>query len=272
MTSKEPETPALSAPEIEKRLRSLDFRAAGLWVTASVLMLLLTAAVYAAALPQIESGEGSQMTVIALRSLIALVLLFIAFACYQQVMMERFRKGLATELHRLQIVEDRKDLLEKLSTVDQLTELYNRRYMDEHLPLECARADRGEYALTLLLIDLNHFKEINDQHGHAAGDEVLQEFSSALRRAIRAIDLPIRLGGDEFLVLLPECTSEQVPVIVERVRRGLGRYQRFPIDFAAGWAQRAPGENPEAVIARADEAMYRNKAKRHQRGDLLATT
>ena len=234
-------------------------------------MLLLTAAVYAAALASFEHMETSETTAIAVRSLVGLVLLFNVFAAYQQLTIRRFRKALSTELHRLHIVEGRKDLLEKLSTVDQLTELYNRRYMEEHLPLECARADRGQYPLTLLLIDLNHFKEINDEHGHAAGDEVLQVFASALRRAIRAIDLPIRLGGDEFLVCLPECTGEQVPTVVERIRRGLERYERFSVGFAAGWSQRAEGESPDIVIARADEAMYRDKAKCHKRGDLLVT-
>lgn len=274
MTTTEPSNPILSGAEIEKRLRGLDLRSAGLWVTASLLMLLLTAAVYAAALPQIEHHDtGSEMMLVALRSLVGLVLLFNAFAVYQQVTVRRFRKGLAEELRRLQSLEDRNELLEKLSTVDQLTELYNRRYLDEHLPLECARADRGQYALTLLLMDLNYFKNINDEHGHAAGDAMLQAFSAKLRRAIRAIDVPIRLGGDEFLVCLPECTADQVPTIVERVRRGVARYEdkEFPIDFAAGWVQRAPGEAPESVLARADQSMYRDKAERRRRGTAAGT-
>jgi diguanylate cyclase (GGDEF)-like protein len=267
MTTTEPNTP-LTGPEIELRLRKLDHRSAGLWVTASVLMLLLTAAVYAAALPQVERGDaGSDFLLVALRSLVGLVLLFNAFAVYQQVTLHRFRKGLSVELRRIQMVDSRNELLEKLSTVDKLTELYNRRYMDEHLPLECARADRGQYALTLVLLDLNRFKEINDTHGHAAGDAVLQAFSAKLRRAIRAIDVPIRLGGDEFLVCLPDCTAEQVPPIVKRIRSGVAHFdgKEFPIDFAVGWAQRAPGETAESALARADQAMYRDKADCYRR-------
>ena len=266
--------PGLTGPEIEKRLRSLDIRSAGLWVTASILMLLLTAAVYAAALPQIEHHDpGSETTLVALRSLVGLVLLFNAFAIYQQVTMRRFRRGLASELRRIQAVESRNELLEKLSTVDKLTELYNRHYMDEHLPLECERADRSQYALTLLLIDLNHFKEINDEHGHAAGDAVLQAFSVKLRRAIRAIDVPIRMGGDEFLVCLPECTEDQVPVIVKRMRGGVAHYdsKEFPIDFAIGWAQRAQGESLQSVLERADKAMYADKAECHKRAGVAAS-
>jgi diguanylate cyclase (GGDEF)-like protein len=274
MTTTEPNAP-LTGPEIESRLRNLDRRSAGLWVTASVLMLLLTAAVYAAALPQIERHDaGSDILLVALRSLVGLVLLFNAFAVYQQVTLRRFRKGLSVELRRIQMVDSRNELLEKLSTVDKLTELYNRRYMDERLPLECERADRGQYALTLVLIDLNHFKETNDEHGHAAGDAVLQAFSAKLRRSIRAIDVPIRLGGDEFLVCLPECTAEQVPPIARRMRGGIAHFdgKDFPIDFAIGWAQRASGEPADAVLARADEAMYRNKAECHRRDATVITS
>ena len=274
MTSTEPNAPQLTGPEIEKRLRNLDRRSAGLWVTASLLMLLLTAAVYAAALPQIERHDsGSDFTLTALRSLVALVLLFNVFAVYQQLTLRGFRKGLAAELRRIQMVESRNELLEKLSTVDKLTELYNRRYMDEHLPLECQRADRGQYPLSLLLIDLNRFKEINDEYGHAAGDAVLQAFSVKLRRSIRAIDVPIRLGGDEFLVCLPECTEDQVPPIVRRIRGGVAHFdgKEFPIDFAVGCAQRAPGEAGEAVLARADQAMYRDKAECHKRERAVST-
>jgi diguanylate cyclase len=267
MTTGPPGEPALAASEIEKQIRRLDVRSAGLWITASLLVLLLTAAVYAAALPQIGPSET---IAISLRALVGLVLIFNAFALYQQVTMRRFRIGLLAELHRQKMVEQRKELLEKLSTVDELTELYNRRYIGEHLPLECARADRSHYPLTLLMIDLNHFKQINDQHGHAAGDTALQVFSAALRRAIRAIDVPVRLGGDEFLVCLPECTEAQVPAVTDRIRRTLARYDKLPIDFAAGWSQRAPGEAPEEVVARADAAMYREKAEHHTSNTVLA--
>ena len=269
--AEEQQESALTGHEIEKRLRSLDLRSAGLWVTASVLMLLLTAAVYAAAFPDIEKSEYSELTMIALRALVGLVLLFHAFAVYQQVTLRRFRRELSTELRRLQTIEDRNELLEKLSTVDKLTDLYNRRFMDEHLPLECARADRAGYPLTLLLIDLNHFKETNDTYGHAAGDAMLQAFSIKLRRAIRAIDLPIRLGGDEFLVCLPECTSEQVQFVVKRIRGGIAMFEdkELPIDFAVGWAQRASGEPLGDVLARADQAMYRDKAECHRQAEVV---
>jgi diguanylate cyclase (GGDEF)-like protein len=234
-------------------------------------MLLLTAAVYAVAFPEIDKSENSELTMIALRALVGLVLLFQAFAAYQQVTLRRFRRELSTEMRRLQTIEDRNELLEKLSTVDKLTDLYNRRFMEEHLPLECLRADRGGYPLTLLMIDLNHFKETNDTYGHAAGDAMLQAFSIKLRRAIRAIDLPIRLGGDEFLVCLPECTSEQVQFVVKRIRGGIARFEdkELPIDFAVGWAQRERGEPVDDVLARADQAMYRDKAECHHRESCL---
>jgi diguanylate cyclase (GGDEF)-like protein len=152
-------------------------------------------------------------------------------------------------------------MLLKLSIVDPLTELYNRRFATEHLPLELARADRFGYPITALLLDLNGFKAINDEHGHAAGDLALSEFARNLRRCFRSSDLPVRMGGDEFLVLLPECPAENVPLALTHLRNVEIEFEgaRIPITFSAGWSQHECGESADALLARADEALYVDK-------------
>jgi GGDEF domain-containing protein len=108
---------------------------------------------------------------------------------------------------------------------------------------------------------LNRFKEINDTYGHPAGDLVLQKFAARLNNVIRGGDLAVRLGGDEFLVLLPECTSQQLQLVLGR----LGSLevdwqgQQIPITFSAGWKQYELGERPEQMLARADEVLYDRK-------------
>src|SRR5437762_2942602 len=105
------------------------------------------------------------------------------------------------------------------------------------------------------------FKQINDTHGHPAGDQVLLEFAARLNKVVRGADLAVRLGGDEFLVLLPECTLEQLQLVLVRLGSlGVNWHgQKIPVTFSAGWKQYEMGERPEELLARADEALYASK-------------
>src|SRR5437660_4111014 len=144
---------------------------------------------------------------------------------------------------------------------DSLTGLYNRRFAEQRLAAEVARSERKGHPLTILTLDLNNFKEINDSFGHPAGDLVLQEFAARLNNVIRGGDLAVRLGGDEFLVLLPECTTQQLQLVLGR----LGSLQvdwhgqMIPVTFSVGWKQYELGERPEEMLARADELLYTRK-------------
>ncbi len=149
--------------------------------------------------------------------------------------------------------------------IDPLTGLYNRRFAEQRLAAEVARSERRGHPLTVLTLDLNNFKEINDTYGHPAGDQVLQEFATRLNKVIRGSDLAVRLGGDEFLVVLPECSLEQLKLVLDR----LGSFeldwqgQKIPVTFSAGWKDYEMGERPEEMLARADQALYTSKrAKR----------
>ncbi len=145
--------------------------------------------------------------------------------------------------------------------IDPLTGLYNRRFAEQRLATEVARSERRGHPLTVLTLDLNNFKEINDTYGHPAGDQVLQEFASRLNKVIRGSDLAVRLGGDEFLVVLPECTLEQLKLVLHRLSSFELDWQgrKIPVSFSAGWKDYEMGERPEEMLARADEALYTNK-------------
>jgi diguanylate cyclase (GGDEF)-like protein len=116
----------------------------------------------------------------------------------------------------------------------------------------------------VVLFDLDYFKEINDKFGHAAGDAALREFSRRLKRAIRACDIPVRLGGDEFLVILPECPRDKVNVIVERTGTPQIEFngEKIHVCYSVGIAQYQPSDTSEAMLARADQVLYVKKQAR----------
>ena len=125
-----------------------------------------------------------------------------------QLKRKRFADRLRENLH----------LSMKLATTDAVTGLYNRHYMSSHLDTLFAASKKSGKAMSLALLDIDHFKAVNDTHGHAAGDEVLAEFARRLARNVRGVDLPARYGGEEFVVIMPETRTEAAWLIAERLR------------------------------------------------------
>jgi len=167
------------------------------------------------------------------------------------------------------------DRLARLATTDPLTGLANARVFHERLRQELGRVDRFHESLSLLILDLDSLKHINDQHGHLAGDEALRSVACAIRHGLREIDLGARLGGDEFGVLAPRTNEESAVALGERLRalvrtRGGGASDAVAT-VSIGVASLVPsrGERPApgALMAAADKALYRAK---REGGDRVA--
>jgi diguanylate cyclase (GGDEF)-like protein len=159
----------------------------------------------------------------------------------------------------------------ELVTHDTLTGLHNRQYMQEALALERARLSRGGGSYCVALIDLDHFKHINDTHGHHVGDEVLVAFGQAARKALRATDLVARWGGEEFLILMPDTSpDEQGLAAMARLRQQLQALQvcravpDLRVSFSAGVAGCTQDEGLAHLLERVDRALYAAKAAGRQ--------
>ncbi len=152
---------------------------------------------------------------------------------------------------------------EELARVDHLTGLMNSRAFHESADLELMRARRGEYPLTLLYLDLDHFKKLNDRLGHVAGDAVLVTFARALQRGVRATDLVCRIGGDEFVVMLPNTSREQGERVASKIHElvsGDDQLAGHGIAVSIGAVTvDAPPSTIDELVAVADAAMYEAK-------------
>ncbi|HEU4450517.1 MAG TPA: sensor domain-containing diguanylate cyclase [Gaiellaceae bacterium] len=150
----------------------------------------------------------------------------------------------------------------RLADVDALTGLHNRRYFHEALARECARAQRYERRLALLLLDIDDFKEINDRVGHLAGDAVIAAVARRLRSAVRSSDFACRVGGDELAVLLPESGERDAEDLYRRIQFAVGSGSAGPAErvrLSAGIAELRAEDDPVSFFQRADDALYRAK-------------
>jgi diguanylate cyclase (GGDEF)-like protein len=196
--------------------------------------------------------------------LVALILGTLLGHCYQ--MMRHHECGMLV-LKQLEITaKDRAktNRLYDLSILDPLTDLHNRRFGEQSLKEAAERSAKTGDNLAVVLIDLDYFKEINDQFGHATGDLALKEFSRSLRKAIRACDTPVRLGGDEFLLVLPDCPRDKVNVILQRIGTPAIQCDGITIHVcsSSGSAQYQHGDTCETLLSRADQVLYAKKAAR----------
>lgn len=270
MTSKEQNTEQrvrqFSPEKVENELVRLDRRQWWLWSYAVIVTIVLTLAVASFSFPGLmqhaEAGLSVDMA-LAVRGLVGLVLIFNIYTVYQQLQINRLRRQLSLQFRALLKVENLATEVYKLAALDPLTGLYNRRSAEQKLHEEIARAERHGRALTVLLLDLDNLKQLNDTLGHVAGDHVLERFAQCLRKAIRASDYPARMGGDEFLVLLPECKPEDVTNVLRRLEGVIVSVenQQIPVSFSAGWSDYKSSDSPEELLQRADAALYESKRR-----------
>ena len=185
-----------------------------------------------------------------------------------------------TQISRKRFADQLRTRLEEsveMAITDSLTGLYNRRYLEKHLQMLVDESLTTGANLSLLILDVDKFKRVNDQFGHDAGDMVLEQFATRLRRNVRGVDLVCRLGGEEFVVIMPDTFMTNAFIVAERLRHAIsskpftiGRTQE-PLDITASVGVSAlekVDDCPESVLKRADQALY--SAKRAGRNRVVA--
>jgi two-component system cell cycle response regulator len=185
-----------------------------------------------------------------------------------------------TQLRKKRYAERLRDSVQmsiEAAITDALTGLHNRRYMESHLATLVEQAHARAKPLTVLMLDIDFFKAVNDTHGHDAGDDVLREFATRLKKSTRGIDLACRLGGEEFVVVMPDTDMAVATMVAERLRRRIAS-EPFPIANGARKVEVTisiglaglgdAGDTTAAVLKRADQALYR--AKRDGRNRVVA--
>jgi two-component system, cell cycle response regulator len=175
-----------------------------------------------------------------------------------------------TQIRKKRYTERLRDNMQmsiELAITDALTGLYNRRYMETHVSGLIEHAASRDKPLTVLVLDIDYFKAINDSFGHDAGDEVLREFALRIRKSIRGIDLACRYGGEEFVIIMPETDLAVATVVAERLRLRIASEpfsvqqgaRNLDVTISIGIAALAGADNAASVIKRADQALYRAK-------------
>jgi two-component system cell cycle response regulator len=185
-----------------------------------------------------------------------------------------------TQIRKKRYTERLRDNVQQsieMAITDGLTGLYNRRYMESHLGALVEQAAARGKPITALVLDIDYFKSVNDTYGHDAGDDVLREFATRIKKSIRGIDLACRLGGEEFVIIMPETDMAVATIVAERLRR---RIASEPFAIAQGTKQievtisiglatlDAVDDNAATILKRADQALYR--AKRDGRNRVVA--
>ncbi len=167
---------------------------------------------------------------------------------------------------------------QRFASIDALTGLHNRGWLDDAFDREIQRSERDQLPLALLMIDVDDFKNYNDEYGHLAGDQVLISVANAIRSPLRPNDLVARFGGEEFAVLLPETTLSNAQLIAERLREYVSNAAPGTLDnkelpavtISLGIAERQPGYSLDIMIAAADVAMYHAKYNGKNRVEVAA--
>lgn len=224
--------------------RQLGLRFGAMVLTASLLLALL-----ALGLQEVAGTLTTQMVVYLVRVHIFMAILLLVVYLVA---------GLREQLHR---AIERAELLRTRAFTDPLTGLANRYAAEERLQADAHEAARRGRPLAVALVDIDHFKRVNDELGHDVGDQVLCATATLLRSGLRARDLAARWGGEEFLLVLPEADLAQATVTAERCRRAIaaGRPGGRALTVTLGVAELRPDEEPGGLIRRADMALYEGK-------------
>jgi len=258
-------------PQIEQvlgKIQGLEKRDLRVWLMNLAIILALTAGLHAFVLPKLLwnlktlelSGRYFHQFSFGLSLLIVLYNIY-TFDLRRRLNITR--EELVRQLLRVESAQ-------ALSFLDPLTGVFNRRHLDRIIPKETRRADRLGGNLTFLLIDLDEFKSVNTRFGHIVGDQVLKELARLLTKTLRTSDEIVRYGGDEFVVVMPDCSEDQGEHALNRLRRSVDQWNQvklipeYQMSLSCGLAAYQKGLNVEALLGDADRRMYQDKARRRR--------
>lgn len=255
--------PETTVARVSKQLSSLEKRDWELWAIVSLTGVLVSAVLLALLFRVAFKGDTvhfeltvSRPLVVALSVLLALLNTYLVTKRFE---VRRLREELISSTLQGQAIEQQ-------SFTDPLTEIYNRRSLDEIAGRLISHARRRHAPLTFLMVDADNFKKINTRFGHLTGDYVLAELAGILRASIRGSDAAIRYGGDEFLVLLPDTTIAGAQNVIERIKNELnnwnnaGHLEDFQISLSIGSAEWHDGDTLDEMLDGADRKMYEQKS------------
>lgn len=247
------------APQLS-RLEKRDWE---LWAIVSVTGIVVSLGIAALTLPALFTrGDDIHFEINIPRplalGLIVLIVLMNTYLVSRRLELRRLREELISTTLQGQLIEQQ-------SFVDPLTDIYNRRSLDEIAGRFIKHARRLKNPLTFLMVDVNNFKQVNTKFGHLTGDTVLAEIARLLKEAVRGSDAVVRYGGDEFLICLADTNADGSRIVVDRINKHIAEWnsagilEHFKVGLSIGIAQWHEGETLDEVLDVADRKMYQHK-------------